>query len=288
MNPSLDAVSSPVTCTLCPHACRLSEGRIGRCRVRICRDGVIRPLHYGRVSALALDPIEKKPLYHFHPGKRIFSVGGFGCNLNCPFCQNAAISMSSGGAPAEHHGYRDKTAAELVEQAVRLQTEGNIGLAFTYNEPLVGLEFVRETFFLARAAGLETVLVTNGCFRASAIQSILPLTTAWNIDLKAFSEEEYRMLGGDFETVRATIRQVAGRAHLEVTTLVVPGFNDSLTALEELVDWLAGIDPGIPFHLSRFFPRHHMTDRLPTDVALLTRMKNVAQGSLRHVYLGNC
>lgn len=282
---------SPVRCELCPRHCEIRPGKVGICKVRTNRAGTIELLKYGRVSALALDPIEKKPLFHFHPGKWIFSVGTFGCNMRCPFCQNAAISMTDGEradrlfserAVAEH------SPEELVEMALSHRSKGNIGVAFTYNEPLVALEYVRDTFELAREAGLETVLVSNGCFEQRTIETISPLTTAWNIDLKAFTTEHYRALGGDLETVKNTIRMVAPVAHLEVTTLIVPNFNDSLEELDELAGWLASVNPNIPLHLSRFFPNYKVQDERPTDLDLMMSARKMARNRLRHVHLGNC
>lgn len=281
-----DVAQSRVNCSLCPHNCRLAEGQTGLCKVRINRSGTVVPVSYGCISALALDPIEKKPLYHFHPGSKILSVGGFGCNMRCPFCQNYEIADADGVA-GERLGQMS-SAEELVAPARKYQVHGNIGIAFTYNEPLVALEFVEETFSLAKSAGLATVLVTNGCFNRETITRIAPLTDAWSIDLKAFNAESYRQLGGDLQTVKDTITLAARSAHVEVVTLLAPHFYDELSELEQLAAWLSSVSPDIPLHLTRFFPRYHLSESEPTSRSFLEKAKNVAQKYLHHVYLGNC
>lgn len=272
-----------VTCPLCFHHCRLEEGQTGLCRARANRGGVLQPLNYGRLTALALDPIEKKPLRRFHPGSLILSVGSFGCNLHCPFCQNAGIAAAGAESPT-----RDWTPRQLAEEALRLQPRGNIGLAYTYNEPLVGYEFVRDCAEEVRRAGLCNVLVTNGTLEEQPWRALLPLLDAVNIDLKGFTEGWYRRLGGDLETVKRSIVLAASCCHLEVTTLVVPGENDSEEEMRALSAWLASVRPDIPLHVSRFFPRHRMQDRPPTPVQTVYRLAEVARERLPYVYTGNC
>ncbi|MEL7661823.1 AmmeMemoRadiSam system radical SAM enzyme [Acetobacterium wieringae] len=275
---------SKIACQLCPHHCRLDTGEIGFCRARVNRSDVISDLNYGVVTAIALDPIEKKPLRHFFPGSRILSVGSFGCNLRCPFCQNYEISMAGS---EEAHGRR-MTPEDLVGNARRLVGEGNIGLAYTYNEPLVGYEFVRDCAKLIKKNGLKNVLVTNGCFCEAPVREILPDIDAMNIDLKAFNQKFYQKISGDLETVKQTIRIASEACHVEVTTLIVPGENDSGEEIRALSKWLASVGKSIPLHLSRFFPRYEMTDRNATDVDQVYRLADIARESLENVYVGNC
>ena len=277
------------SCPVCPHRCILSEGRTGLCRARGMRNGEIVPFNYGIVSSIALDPIEKKPLARFYPGSFILSVGSFGCNLRCPFCQNHEISMSDG---AEFTRGRESflPPERLAEAADRLRGRGNIGVAFTYNEPLIGWEYVRDTAVLLREKGLKVVLVTNGCVNGEIADALLPLTDALNIDLKSFRAETYeKLLGGDLETVRRFIARAAERCHVELTTLIVPGMNDSEEEIRELSEWVASLPGGeeIPLHLTRFFPRYHMTDRRPTERETVLRLVSVARERLRWVYPGN-
>ncbi len=242
--------------------------------------------NYGRITALALDPIEKKPLARFHPGSRILSLGSYGCNLRCPFCQNADIAW----ADAEEVPWREMTPDELVDQALALRDRGNIGLAYTYNEPLVGYEFVKDCAERCHEEGLVNVLVSNGMINAKPLRDILPLIDAANIDLKGFTDRFYKMVGGDLSCVKATIETMVAcpTCHVEVTTLVIPGENDSPEEIESIASWLASLDPDMPYHISRFFPRHKMLDRPATDVGLVYRLVEVARRHLRYVYPGNC
>ncbi len=272
-----------ITCEICPHHCRLEEGMLGLCRGRVNRKGQVVSENYGRLTAMALDPIEKKPLYHFHPGSRILSIGSYGCNLNCPFCQNCDISMV-GGKEIE---YQEASCEELVEKAQQLRSRGNIGIAYTYNEPLIGYEFVRDCAGLMKEAGLKNVVVTNGYINSEALKELLPLIDAFNIDLKGFTEEYYHKLRGDLGTVKQTIALAASECHVEVTTLIVPGENDSEEEMEALSGWLASVDPDIPLHISRFFPRYRMQDRASTPVEQVYRLARIARGKLKHVHEGN-
>lgn len=270
-------------CELCFHHCTLNEGQAGLCRARGNLGGRIVPLNYGRITALALDPIEKKPLRRFYPGSFVLSVGSFGCNLRCPFCQNAQISMTGEESPTG-----ECPPEKLVRQAESLKERGNIGLAYTYNEPLIGYEYVRDCAALVHEAGMLNVLVTNGTIEDGPWRELLPLIDGVNIDLKSFTEEYYHRLGGDLETVKHSIILAAGNCHVEVTTLIVPGENDSEGEMRSLSTWLASVNPEIPLHVSRFFPRYHMTDRPPTPVDKVYRLAQVAREKLRYVYTGNC
>ena len=272
-----------IPCELCFHRCNLEEGQTGLCRARGNRGGRIIPLNYGKLTALALDPIEKKPLRRFHPGAMVLSAGSFGCNLRCPFCQNAGIA-----AAGEEISAQDCPPEVLVEQALRLRDEGNIGVAYTYNEPLVGYEYVRDCAELVHEAGMLNVLITNGTVEEGAWRALLPMIDAVNIDLKGFTEEWYRALGGDLRTVKRSIALAAPNCHVEVTTLLVPGENDSEEEMRALSGWLSSLSPDIPLHVSRFFPRHRMRDRPPTPVERVYHLADVARERLHHVYTGNC
>ena len=272
------------TCEICPHHCKLEVGEIGKCRARINDGEKITALNYGKITSIALDPIEKKPLHRFFPGTNILSVGSYGCNLNCPFCQNFEISMADKNFPT-----RKISPAELANIAVELyHTRKNIGVAFTYNEPFISYEFVRDVSTILKNIGLKSVLVTNGTVASAALKKILPLIDAMNIDLKGFSQKIYDYLGGDFETVKNTIQTAAQSCHVEVTTLIVPNMNDSENEMLEESKWLASISPEIPLHVSRFFPRYKVTDRPPTDVAKIYKLAEIARQNLKYVYTGNC
>ena len=283
---SMDRDSLPqimLTCPACPRHCRLRPGEKGACNGRKNTGSRIEPVNYGRITSAALDPIEKKPLKCFKSGSRIFSVGSFGCNLFCPFCQNHSISRAEGGSVESDLIYPD----ELLSLALDLKNDGNIGVAFTYNEPLVSWEYVRDCAGLLKKNGLTTVLVTNGCFEEEVLNEILPFTDAMNIDLKCFTGSGYRDLGGDLETVKRFIKGASKHCHIELTSLIVPGLNDSTAKMTEQCDWIADTDPGIPLHITRYFPCYKMTSPPPTDVALMHRLKELAQKKLTHVFLGN-
>ena len=271
------------TCPICPKQCALDEGQLGFCRARSNRGDEIIAENYGRVTSLALDPIEKKPLRRFYPGSKILSVGSYGCNMNCGYCQNCEIAR----ADADSVEWEEFTPEALVALAEQTRTKGNIGIAFTYNEPLVGYEFVLDTARLAKKRDLKTVLVTNGMILKEPWERLIPFIDAANIDLKSFTKEGYRTLGGDFDTVKETIAAAAGNMHLELTTLIVPGLNDSEQQMREEAAWIAALSPEIPLHLSRFFPRHRMRDCAPTPPETIYQLTEIARESLRFVYTGN-
>lgn len=283
-------------CGVCFRHCEIAEGRTGFCGARTCADGEVRPAAWGRLSGLALDPVEKKPLRRFHPGSVILSAGSYGCNLRCPFCQNHEISWSAEAFRGARSAGR-VTPEQLAETAVRLKARGNIGLAFTYNEPLVSWEFVRDTARLIHQAGMLNVLVTNGTAELPVLDALSPWIDAMNIDLKGFSRQYYSgTLGGSLDSVLAFITRAVQRCHVELTTLIVPGENDSEDEMRALSAWVANlkdrqgktIGPDIPLHVSRFFPCFHMTDRPATDVRLIRRLAGIAEEKLRFVYTGNC
>ena len=265
-------------CRLCPHHCLIAPGRTGRCTVREAREGRLIPLTYGRVSSVALDPIEKKPLYHFYPGRAILSVGSWGCNLACGFCQNWEIS---------HHEVPTRNLPP--EAAVRLaqQQPGNLGLAFTYNEPLIWYEYVLDTSRLLHEAGLKSVLVTNGEIETEPLEELLPSVDALNVDVKAYGEGFYRELcKGPAAVPRRTVELAAGRCHVEVTNLLVTNRNDSEEDVRALVGWLASVGKDIPLHFSRYHPDHQL-DEPPTPLATLQRAAAIGREQLRFVYVGN-
>ncbi len=283
-------------CDVCFRQCKIEEGQIGFCGARTCRDGQIVAENYGKLTSLALDPIEKKPLKMFHPGSMILSLGSYGCNLRCPFCQNSSISWSQ-----KAFEYKDKAEyyepQEIVKTALDLRPRGNIGLAFTYNEPLIGYEFVRDAAKLVRERGMVNVLVTNGCFELSVLEETAPYIDAMNIDIKGFTDDFYSgLLSGRLETVKAFIARAVQLCHVELTELIIPGENDSEEEMRELSSWIAGLRDAkgrpagerVPLHVSRFFPRRRMTDRRATSVKTVYRLAEVAREKLKYVYTGNC
>jgi pyruvate formate lyase activating enzyme len=268
-----------VACDLCPVACRLLDGRDGPCGTRGNRDGHMQLLTYGQVAAAGLDPIEKKPLYHFHPGSEIMSIAASGCNLHCRFCQN--WQLSQGKAP----GGQSFTAQQIVDRAL---AEKSIGIAYTYSEPLVWYEFVSDTAALAREAKLKNVVVTNGYLQAEPLRRLLPLLDAANVDLKCMDDDFYRgVCKADLQPVLDNLRLIheAG-VHLEITNLVIPGYNDSPDQLRRLVDFVADLDPDIPLHFSAYHPAWNF-DAPATPVATLEKAAGLAAERLPYVYLGN-
>ncbi|WP_346909043.1 AmmeMemoRadiSam system radical SAM enzyme [Faecalicatena orotica] len=273
-----------VICQVCMHHCQLEEGKSGICRARKNEGGSIVCSNYGQVTSLALDPIEKKPLRMFRPGTMILSAGSYGCNLRCPFCQNHEISMA--GEIDSETLYL--SPQDLADKAAEYRSIGNIGIAYTYNEPLVGYEYVRDTSRLVKEAGMVNVLVTNGSASLSVLEEILPYIDAMNIDLKGFSQEYYRKLGGDLETVKNFIERSAQTCHVELTTLIVPGESDSTREMEAEAGWIASLNAEIPLHVTRFFPQYHMKDRPATDVERVYELADTARKYLKHVFVGNC
>ena len=283
-------------CSVCFRHCNISEGAYGFCGVRTCRGDAVVPANYGRLTSLALDPIEKKPLARFYPGSRILSAGSYGCNLRCPFCQNSEISW---GEEVEYYAARAElvTPEQLADTAEYYRDRGNIGLAFTYNEPLVCWEFVRDTAKLVHERGMKNVLVTNGTASREVLEELLPYIDAMNVDLKGFTDHYYRdVLQGDRAMVMDFIARSVQECHVEITTLIVPGENDSEEEIRELAACVAGlkdsdgrnIGESVPLHLSRFFPAFHMTDRRATSVRTVYHLADVAREFLDHVYTGNC
>jgi pyruvate formate lyase activating enzyme len=269
-----------VRCVLCPHHCKLNDGRAGLCRVRRNRAGVLFTSNYGEISSLALDPIEKKPLYHFYPGSYILSAGSYGCNLACSFCQNYGVAH---GTPSTHY----LEAESLAELTLNKCGQGSIGLAFTYNEPSIWYEYILTAAPRIKEQGLKTVLVTNGYIEKEPLERLLPYIDACNIDVKAFNEHFYpELCQGKLQAVRETVENVIGRIHVEITALLIPGKNDSEQEIEELSRWLASLDNNIVLHLSRYFPAYKLK-LPPTPEATMIRAQEIAREHLNFVYAGN-
>ncbi len=275
-----EKVGGQVHCLLCPHDCTIPAQGSGRCQVRKNIGGVLYTLNYGEVSGLALDPIEKKPLYHFYPGSLILSVGSRGCNLNCGFCQN--WPSVQGEYPME-----TLNPSELVDLAEATKKRGNIGIAFTYTEPLVWYEYVLAGAKEARRRGLKTVLVTNGFVSLQPWLELLDTIDAVNIDLKAFNTDFYRdNCKGSLEPVQEAIAAAVGKCHVEVTTLLIPGENSGKEEIDRLSTFLAGLNPQIPLHLSRYHPARQW-QQPATPPELIRDLAEIARQELEFVYTGN-
>ncbi len=267
-----------VECELCPQRCRVPDDGHGICLGRVNHGGTLYAENFAECVTMSMDPVEKKPLYHFCPGRQVLSVACNGCNLRCDFCQNWSISQ----APAV-------TSTVSPEELVRIATEnGSFGIAYTYTEPLVWFEYILDAGALARERGLKNILVTNGIINEPPLLELLPIIDAMNVDLKSMRGEFYRRYChfDGVEAAKRTIQLAAARVHLEVTNLVIPGLNDSDEDFHELVDFLAGISPSIPLHISRYFPTFKM--EIPaTPLETLERAYKIAGEKLRYVYLGN-
>ena len=277
-----------VRCTCCPHGCELRTGQVGACRARGELDGKVTSLSYGRITSLALDPVEKKPLARWKPGNLLLSAGSYGCNLRCPFCQNHTIAQ----AGADDVAWNFTPPGKLVEMAITARDRDPrvTGIAHTYNEPLVSWEYVCDVGMLAHRVGLDNVLVSNGFASSEVVDHVARMIDAANIDLKGFTDEYYRWCGGSLRTVQATIERLAAEpgCHVELTCLIVPERNDDPLQMQALAKWVAGIDPEIPLHVTRFFPRWKLADAWPTPVATVYQLADVAREQLAHVYTGNC
>ncbi|MBL4931173.1 AmmeMemoRadiSam system radical SAM enzyme [Clostridium paridis] len=275
-----EKLDDKIHCYLCPHNCVIENGHIGKCNVRKHEDGVLYTLNYGEITSASLDSIEKKPLNYFKPNTQIFSVGSFGCNFTCEFCQNYSISQSVANS--------DYVPPENLIEAV-VTTKNNIGLAFTYNEPSIWYEYMYDTSKLLKEtdASKSVVIVTNGYISEEPIREILPYVDAMNIDLKSFSNKYYKDLcGGSLKPVLKTIEIAVKECHVEITTLLVSGENDNLEEVEEIAKFLSSINPDIPLHLSRYFPRYKL-ENSPTDINFMKKAEELAKKYLNKVNLGN-
>lgn len=269
---------SEIICHVCHRGCHLKEGQIGFCQARKNENGRNVCANYGRITSMAMDPIEKKPLRQFYPGRSILSVGSYGCNFACPFCQNYRISMSDADAVR----WISVSPQELAARARSIP--GNLGVAFTYNEPLISYEYIIDTARLLRPE-YQIVLVSNGCVSKDVLDQLLPYIDAINIDLKG-DEAFYRELGGSYALVKQTIAACVPRIHTEVTTLVIPGKNDNPAWIDAESTWLSQLSEDVVLHLSRYFPRYHYAiEATPRETIL--RLQQAAQKHLRNVYTGN-
>ncbi len=267
-----------VRCVLCPHRCTISNKKSGICLARQNKDGVLYTKTYGGVTSYADDPVEKKPLYHFYPGTKLFSIGTWGCNFKCTFCQNWQISQVA-DVPLEKF-----TPEEIVSIA---KDNGSTGIAYTYNEPTVWYEYVMDISKLAKESGLKNVWVTNGFISEEPLKDALPYIDAMNIDVKAAAEAFYReVCNGQLEPVMRTLKMAhAAGVHVEATTLVIPTLNDK-GDVGEIAEWLSSVSPEIPLHLSRYYPQYKM-DIEPTEIEVLKIARETALKKLKYVYLGN-
>jgi len=274
-----ETAGNGISCNLCPHHCHIANDRTGRCRVRQNKNGELLSLNYGEIASIALDPIEKKPLFHFYPGKMILSAGTWGCNFHCSFCQNWELAH---GNPTAVYTNPERLAELAVQQGPK-----NIGIAYTYSEPVVWFEYVVDTAIAVKRRGLKNVLVTNGFISPEPLEELLPLIDAMNIDVKAFRAPFYQeVCKGELEAVKRTVETAARSCHVEVTTLVIPGLNDGEDEILDLARWIASISPKIPLHFSRYFPRYQM-EQPSTPSETLFQIRDLARQELENVYLGN-
>jgi len=266
-----------VRCILCPKTCLIQVGKTGFCGVRKNHDGRLYSENYGRISALHMDPVEKKPLRRFMPGTQTFSVGSYGCNMDCPWCQNESISRR-----IPHT--MDFTPEQIVEEAMK---QGVPSIAYTYNEPTVFYEWIYETARLAKSKGLKNIWVSNGYICEKPFRQILPFLDACNIDVKTFEEEAYRFVcKGSLSDVKRTVEIAASQIHVEITALMVTGIHDNLEGIENMCRWIAGIDRNIPLHLSRYYPQRFYKEPM-TDRDKMIQAEKRAKEYLTYVYLGN-
>ncbi|WGS65984.1 AmmeMemoRadiSam system radical SAM enzyme [Marinitoga aeolica] len=268
-----------VKCKLCPHNCIIKNNLTGICKVRKNIDGKLYSLNYGEITAINDDPIEKKPLFHFYPGEYVLSLGTWGCNFKCLFCQNFEISQE------RPYSIYKLNPEDIVEMAIKRKTKI---VAFTYSEPIVWYEFVYDTAKLLKEKDIKTVLVTNGYINKEPLLKLIPYIDAMNIDLKGFNDEFYKkIIGGKKEPVMEAIKlSFENNIHIEVTTLVVTNGNDNENELEELFKWIGNISKDIPLHLSRYYPVYKYSES-PTDIVKLKKIYNIATNYLNYVYLGN-
>ena len=271
---------SGVRCLLCPHNCLITDGASGICGVRRNSNGVLYSENYGKITAICVDPIEKKPLYHFMPGKKILSVGTYGCNLKCFFCQNWEIS--------QNEVVSGKMTPEQLAAMVDRGEGGTIGVAYTYNEPSIWYEFVLDRSKLVREVGGVNILVTNGFINREPFERLLPYIDGLNIDLKSYSDEFYRRrCKGRLEIVKDNIKLAyfLGK-HIEVTNLIIPTLNDGLDEIEEMILFLAGISKDIPIHFSRYYP-NYKCELPPTSLDKMVEIYELVSQKMNYVYLGN-
>jgi len=269
-----------IKCLLCPKECLIKKGQVGFCRARQNIDNQLYSLIYSKVSSYGMDPIEKKPLYHFCPGTMVLSLGTIGCNFTCAFCQNWTISQAN---------IKDVQVEELSpEKAVQLALQNNSpGIAYTYSEPLIWYEYILDTAKLAKKNKIKNILVTNGFINHEPLVQLLPYVDAMNIDLKSFRDSFYqKYCKGNLAPVLHTIELSKKYCHIEITNLIIPGLNDSEEEIKEMVDWIYSLDQKTPLHFSRYFPSYKMN--IPaTPISTLYKARDIAKKKLKYVYIGN-
>lgn len=278
-----EKVNDKIRCLICPHQCLLSDGQVGICGVRTVTKGVLYSTNYGVLAAINSDPVEKKPLYHFYPGRTILSLGTYGCNLSCSYCQNWSLAR---GASPEHAG---KVSPEDILEMLKREggPDKTLGVAYTYNEPMIWYEFVLDTARLLHENGYRNVLVTNGYINREPLEDLLPFIDAMNIDVKALSDSFYKQYCGGLKgPVLRTVETAVKSCHVEITCLLIPSLNDSQQEQEALSSWLGGLSPDIPLHYSRYFPQYKL-NLPPTPPGVMEEVRDTAKKHLNYVYLGN-
>ena len=273
-----------VQCLLCPRKCIIEEGKFGNCHARRNRNGALSSEVFAKISSFNLDPVEKKPLYHFFPGKEILSVGTTGCNMHCVFCQNHTLSQCNNRRPVLIKTLSPEDLHRLV-----MKTKNNIGLAFTYNEPSINYEYMMEAARLVKLDNRYTAMISNGYINRDPLEMLLKYIDAFNIDLKGFSESFYKHYSkAKLAPVLKTIKRIAKhQKHLEITNLVIPTINDDEDDFAEMCRWIAGeLGEETVLHLSRYFPRYELS-QYPTPPEVLFNLYDLAKQHLKHVYLGN-
>jgi pyruvate formate lyase activating enzyme len=278
--PFYEEYKDKIRCKVCPHNCIIDENKFGICRVRTLKSNRPVSINYGEITSMAVDPIEKKPLYHFKPSKDILSIGSFGCNMTCSFCQNYEISQ---GKPKTQY-----TSVEKLMEIIKT-VENNAGIAFTYNEPFMWYEYMYDAAKNIKEDNSETsvVVVTNGYINEEPLEKLLPYVDAMNIDLKGYTNRYYNNIcGAKLEPVLETIKRCDEQCHVEITTLLVSDENDSLEETRQIAEFIASVNENIPLHLSRYFPRYKMENEA-TKVEKITEAQNEAKKYLKHVYVGN-
>ncbi len=270
--------NNTIRCTLCPHNCTLKENQKGICGTRINYNRILYTTIYGEVSAVNVDPMEKKPLFHFYPGEDILSLGTIGCNLKCPYCQNWNISQNT----------EYTTENVSPEDIINICKNKNIRhIAYTYSEPIIWYEFVYDTAKLANQNKINNVLVTNGYINKEPLKEIAPFIQAANIDVKAFNDRFYtHLIKGKLQPVLETVEYLYNKTHIEITMLIIPGWNDNLNEIKKFTDWVSSLSPDIPVHFSRYFPQYKF-DTPATPLETLREIYDIAAEKLNYVYIGN-
>lgn len=266
-----------VRCLLCPNYCVIADGKAGTCRIRSNRGGKLYADAYGETVSLSMDPIEKKPLYNFFPSRQILSTGPNGCNFTCGFCQNSTISQ-----------HKVMTQTVTPENLAAMASENDsVGVAYTYTEPFVWFEYIRDAGALVHEHGLKNVLVTNGYVNEKPLRELLPIIDAMNVDVKSMKPEFYsKICGGKLKDVLRTVEIADSFCHIELTNLIIPGYNDTEEDFEKLTDWIYSVNPSIPLHFSRYFPQYKFEEP-QTPAETLGKAYEIAKSKLDYVYVGN-